>query len=490
MSDRRNGSRRAADTRTLPHNLEAEKGVLGSILIENAGYDKVAGLLDARHFFRDAHRRIYTVFGDLVKAQTPIDLIPVKEALAARRDRPGGDDWLEEVGGPAYVASLVDGVPRAYNIRYYAEIVREKAALRKLIDVGDWLIQAAYDQQRGPHQLLNEADLKLTSLAVASKLAMGAVELGAALSGLTEDLDQRILRRGQITGFPTGSKNLDAFTHGWQRRHMVVIAGQTSFGKSVLALNTALAIAQAGGRVVYYSYEMPARDLQYRLLSQLTAVIADQEPDGYAAVPLTAMLWGNIRSEREWAAVRWAYKVMESLPIEINDSSSRSIADARAECRQIKAERGLAAAVFDHFQLTDSDEGENRTQQLGDNSRRIQDLGHELDIVTLTLSQLTVDAKDANREPQLEDLRECKSLGHDANLVIMLHPYKPSEARGDLSVVPFKALIRKNRGGRLGLVTMNLERDYVRFVEAEPPAKEAPAPRAEKQKAHKSPTMW
>jgi replicative DNA helicase len=154
--------------------------------------------------------------------------------------------------------------------------------------------------------------------------------------------------------------------------------------------------------------------------------------------------------------------------------------DVRAECRQIKADRGLDAIGLDHFQLMDGVDGENRTQQLAGVSRKIQGLGHELDVVTFTASQLTLPPSDAHREPQTEDLRECKSLGHDANIVAMLHPYKPSEARSGASVVPFKLLFRKNRGGGLGTVTLNLERDLTRFVPAEPPPPPVRAPKATK----------
>lgn len=470
-------ARRKIDQQRTPANTEAERSVLGSLLIENGGYDQIASQLRPEDFYNVYHGRIYRVMGEVLGKGIPLDLVSLKHALDSVV-LPSGESGLEDVGGPAYIASLVDGVPRSVNIRYYAEIVRTMAALRNLAEVGKWLTQTANDQQLGPHQIVNECDLKLTTLATTSKLAMGAVSVGDALSAYNAVIQERYERKGQIAGFPTGFPKLDLYTHGWQRRKMVVIAGQSSFGKSILALQTAVSIAQAGGRVVYYSYEMPRQDLLDRLHCQLSGI------------PLERILWGNIRTDQEWAAFRAAQVIAEALPLHINDGTSRSIADARAECRQIKAEHGLAAVVFDHFQLTDNEDGENRTQQLSNNSRRIQELGHELDIVTFTLSQMTVSKEDLGREPQLEWVKDCKSLVNECDMCLMLHPYKHSEVRDDVEVIAMKGLIRKNRGGKTGRVTLNLERDYVRFVEAEPPAKEPAPPKEPKAKKIASPDRW
>lgn len=452
----------------LPNNIDAEKSVIGSLLIENKGYDQIASTLATKDFFRDAHRKIYAACSTLMERGTALDLRTLAEELQVR-------GLLDDVGGPAYVASLVDGVPRSTNIKYYAEIVREKSAQRALIKIGDGLTKAAYAGSSTARELIAETDSKLTTLATDAKLGSGAVPLADDLSGLMADLDYRVQHKGQVSGLPTGFPELDLLTHGWQRRQMVVIAGQTSFGKSVLALNLAHAIAKGGHRVVYYSFEMDRKELEYRLLSSI------------AEIPLTRILWGHL-SEREYVKLSHAMEEMHSLPLEINDGSSRSVTDVRSECRQIKADRGLAAIVLDHFQLMDGVEGENRTQQLGGVSRAIQKLGPELDVTTFTLSQLTLSGAEAAQEPHLEHLRECKQLGHDANACFMLHPYKPSEARSEIAVVPFKLLCRKQRGGRLGVVPLHLERDYVRFVPGEAPKAEPKEPKAEKPK--KSPPVW
>ena len=457
-------SRRADEVaaRVLPHNLDAEKSVLGALLIDNTGFDQIAGWLEPAHFYRKAHRDIYAAIKDLSERGRPMDLRTVAEALITAKQ-------FEDVGGAVYLGALVDGVPRSTNVRYYAETVREKAALRRLIKIGTTLVDRAYEADEGPQALITQTDLALTSLATDAKWSTGAVPLADGLGALSTELAKRIEHRGQIVGVSSGLPTLDLITHGWQPRKMIVVAAQTSFGKSVFALDQARAFAQAGQRVVYYSFEMPKEDLHWRLMSSLSGV------------PLTQMGWGNVRGT-EFAKIADAQEVMATLPIEFNDSSSRSILDIRAECRQIKADRGLGAIFIDHFQLMDGTDGENRVQQLANISRRIQSLAQELNVPIFVLSQLTLADRDANREPHLDDLRECKSLGHDADQVVMLHPYKPTEARTDASVLPMKLLMRKHRGGRLGCVPLHLERDYVRFVEGEAPA---PVPRENKPKEAK-----
>lgn len=433
----------------MPCNLDAERAILGALLIENTAYDQIAGQLETAHFFRDAHRKIYEALTSRLSAQQATDLVSLKEELDRR-------SVLEDVGGAAYIGALVDGLPRSTNVRYYAEIVREKALLRRLIKVGSGLIEKAYAGSQAVTAIVAELDESLLSVALQARVASGPVPLAEGLPALTRDLDARVAKRGQIIGLPSGFPGLDALTHGWQRRKMIVIAGQTSFGKSVLALCVARAVAEAGERVVYYSFEMERQELEYRLLSSLSSI------------PLTQILWGNL-SESEYRRLAAAMEVMHGLPLEITDSAGRTVAEVRAECRQIRGERGLGAVVLDHLQLMHGP-GETRYEMFAGISTGVKGLANELDVPVFALSQLTLSDKDGLREPQLDDLRECKSIGHDADMVLMLHPYAPKEARTDVAVVPMKLLMRKQRGGRLGVVPLHLERDYVRFVEGEAPA--------------------
>ena len=450
--------------RPQPSNVEAEKAVIGALLIENDAYGAM-GPLSAQEFFRDAHRKIFDAISFLLNSGRAADLVALKNELDSR-------GLLEDVGGPAYVASMVDGVPRSTNVKYYAEIVREKSRLRRLCKVGTALADAAIGANADSRELVTRTDQQLTDVAAGSRISVGPVALADGLPALMADLDRRVSRRGQIVGLPSGFPSVDLLTHGWQRRKMIVIAGQTSFGKSVLALQCALAAARSGARIIYYSFEMERQELEYRLWSSLSEI------------PLTRILWGNL-TETEYAALSAAMESMHGLPLEIHDGAGRTVADAKAECRQIKADRGLDGVVFDHIQLM-TGPGDSRYEMFAGISTGIKALATELDVPIWALSQLTLGGdREANREPQLDDLRECKSIGHDADIVAMLHPYNPKEARTEAAVVPMKLLFRKQRGGRLGLVTLNLERDYVRFVEAE-----APAPVVKEAKARKSPSKW
>lgn len=439
--------------RKQPHSLEAERSVLGSLLIENDGYDKISSQLETKDFFRDAHQKIFEAIGTLLGDGKPADLRLVCEELIRRR-------LLDDVGGATYVSELVDGVPRAVNIKYYAGIVREKSAMRRLIKIGSRLVEQAYVGEDGPQALIQHTDVALTALSSDAKWNTGAVPICDSMGALADELARRIERRGQINGVSSGLPSLDLLTHGWQPRKMVVVAADTSFGKSVFAIDQAIAFARAGQRVVYYSLEMPKEDLHWRMLSSLSGI------------PLNQMTWGNITTDAQFRAIANAQEAMADLPIEINDTV-RSIHDMRSECRQIKAERGLGAVVIDHFQLMDGVEGENRTQQLANISRRTQTLASELGVTLFVLSQLTL-TEQTTGEPQLGHLRECKSLGHDADQVLMLDPHDKAKARTEQPVITMKLLMRKNRGGSLGRVWVDLERDYVRFVEGSEPVRAEP----------------
>lgn len=444
------------DTRVLPHDLEAERSVLGAILIDNSVFSSVAAVLGPQHFFRAAHRTMAKVIWALCDKGQEADLLTVKDGLDKLKA-------LEDIGGLAYLAGLVDGVPRSTNARYYAGIVREKARLVALIRAGSRVVDAAYDAQQEAAEIARTADAELSILTKASATG-GAEVLEAGLRTLSADLERRCERKGQISGWPTGFPMIDNLTRGWQARKMIVIAGRTSMGKSVFALNTATAVAKAGGRVLYYSFEMEKIELHQRLLASLSGVVLDRILGGH----LTPVELRNIAEAQE---------VMATLPIEINDTPSMSMLDIRAEARQCKADRGLALVVIDHIQLVDGGGDENRTQELTTISRQCKVLAGELEVPVMVLSQLSRGDKDQNKAPQLHDLRECGAIEQDADFVGMLHPYNPALADTDASVIPTQFLIRKQRGGRKGVVALDLQRDFAQFVHAEPPA---PAPPKEK----------
>lgn len=447
------------DARVLPHDLEAERSVLGAILIDNSVFSSVAAVLGPQHFFRAAHRTMAKVIWALCDKGQEADLLTVKDGLDKLKA-------LDDVGGLVYLAGLVDGVPRSTNARYYAGIVREKARLVALIRAGARVVDAAYDAQLEAVEIARTADAEL-SILTRQSAAGGAEVIGAGLSTLSADLERRCERKGQISGWPSGFGMIDNLTRGWQARKMIVIAGRTSMGKSIFALNTATAVARAGGRVLYYSFEMEKIELHQRLLASLSGVVLDR------------ILGGHL-SPIELRSIADAQEDMATLPIEINDTPSMSMMDIRAEARQCKADRGLALIIIDHIQLVDGGGDENRTQELTAISRQCKVLAGELEVPVMVLSQLSRGDKDASKEPQLHDLRECGAIEQDADFVGMLHPYDPKLADTDASIIPTKFLVRKQRGGRKGVVALDLHRDFAKFVDAEPPI---PAPVTKERKA-------
>lgn len=452
--------RRADDAlRELPCNLEAERSVIGSLLIENKGYELIAGKLKPEAFFRKVHRQIYAACCRLLDAGKPLDFVALCEALGPE---------LEDVGGPAYIGSMTDGVPRATNIEYYADLVIEKALAVGLIRYGQQVVERAYADRDAVRDQIRDAELHLSVMSQATE-AHSLQSVPSMLPALTARIAKRVERRGQISGWPTGFPELDLYTHGWQPGHLIVIGGRTSHGKSALALQFATTIARAGGRVAYFSFEMGEAAMMDRLQSALSV------DEGGKGVPITASHWGNYGKD-EYRRVAAAQEAMHGIDnLEFSFYGSRQVVDVERQCRAVKADRGLAAAVVDHFQLIDV-EGENRTQQLALVSRRLQNLARDLDITLFVLSQLTLsDAKDGNIEPDVDHIRDCKSLGHDAHDVFMLHPHKAADARSEVPVVLMKLLIRKQREGRLGRVWLDFERDYMRFTQSAEPRPEPKA---------------
>ena len=453
-----------------PANLEAERAVLGAILIDNAAFHLVASL-PPKVFFRKAHREIWTALHGLCDAGQPADLVSLKNALGEK---------AEDVGGAAYLGSLVDGVPRSTNVRYYADIVREKARLRLLRKIGRTLEEKATSGRVPSAELMRDTDTALLALATSHGQTVRAIPLSDSLSALTADLARRVERKGQLIGYPTGFRVVDSLTLGWQRRKMVIIAGRTSHGKSVMALHVARAIAETGARVVYFSLEMERQELEYRLLSALS---------GY---PLSKILWGNIPDD-DFAAIATAQETMHGLPLVINDTPSLSVPDMRSECRQMQSEHGLGAVVVDYVQLVRGASGDNRTQELADISRSLAILGKELNVPMMVLSQLSRGEKNAAKPPDLWDLRESGALEQDSDLVAFLHPRKPSDVEGDASLVPMYFLLKKHRGGRRGTAKITLERDCTRFVDDWPmgvddlPDTSSPA---KAKRVARSPNIW
>lgn len=444
------------DARTLPHNLEAERSVLGAVLVHNPVMEQLAGVLTADDFYRDAHRRIYRAIQRIIdERRAEADFVTLKEELARAGD-------LDEVGGPAYVASLADGVPRATNVRHYASIVKEKAMLRALIFAANKVLLDAYAAEETPAVLVQQADKLLLDVQRAT-LSHRLEDVRGAVPRIMADLEHRTRNRGELLGLATGFKSLDELTLGWQPGDLNIIAARPSIGKTTFVLNTAIAASQAGKRVVIFSLEMRRKQLEYRLLSTLSNV------------PLTRMLTGFLGS-KDYEGISAGLELLAATNILIDDRSAQPVTSMRGASRRLRNEGGLDLIVIDYVQLVPGalDGKASRNEQVTDISRRLKELADECNVPVLLVSQLSrANEKRADPRPRLSDLRESGALEQDADAVIFLHRAN-HRVGGETELI-----IEKQRNGPTGTVMLSMDRDTTTFTDAglaPEPVQPAPKP--------------
>lgn len=430
--------------RTLPHNLEAERSVLGAILLHTEAYNLVAATLKPSHFFREAHRRIYqAIEAAHEKPDAAIDLVLLKDTLERRGE-------LEEVGGPVYIAALVDGVPRSMNVEHYAEIVRELAVYRETIYAANKAVADAYEADKPAPMVIADLERRLI------ELSQGQIEgrmttLREATSSLLEEIEYRIAHQGELSGSETGFASINELTSGWQAGDMNIIAARPSIGKTTFAINSAIAAAQSGKRVIYFSMEMTRKQLEFRLLSCLSEV------------PLTRIIGGYIMSQ-EWEKLSNAIGAMAELPFVIDDTPGITPREIRSKVRRRKSiDGGVDIVVVDYVQIMGSDirqRNASKREKIADNALIMQQLAKEEAFALLLLSQLSRKGQDrADPRPQLSDLRDAGELEEYADIVAFLHRKHHREG----GVTNF--IIEKQRNGPSGTVNLTLDRDITRFTD-------------------------
>lgn len=433
-----------ATERALPHNLEAEKCVLGAILIHNDAFNQAAALIDSSDFYRDAHRRIFDAMVSLNERGLAIDLVTLKEELA----RAG---QLEEVGGPAYIAALVDGVPRSTNVEYYARIVKEKATLRSLIHSAGKIMARAYEAEEDADLVLDEAERAIFEIAE-RRIRAGFVPLGDLVHGSLATLERIQEHKGLVTGVPTGFVDLDERTAGLQPSDLIIVAARPSMGKTSFALNVALHVGTKTGLTVgIFSLEMAKEQLFLRLLTTEAGVDAHRFRSGFL-------------SENDYAKLSKALGALAEARVFIDDTPALGVLEMRAKARRLAAEHGLHLLVIDYIQLMQArGRFENRTQELASISRALKGLAKELNIPVMALSQLSrAPEARSDRRPQLADLRESGALEQDADVVLFIYredQYHPTEENQGLAEI----IIGKQRNGPTGTVKLAFIKEYTRF---------------------------
>ncbi len=432
--------------KTLPHSKDAERSVLGAIIIDNRTLDTAQEVLTPDDFYSLSHRKIYTAAADLCRRGVAVDPLTLKAELGRRGD-------LDEVGGQAFLFGLMDGVHKSSNIQHYAENIKEHSRRRDLIRAGLDIASKASDGVLTAQEVLEEAQKQIFGI-TDTTVRSGFAPLMALGQRTLDRLDRLHATESTITGVPTGFRRLDSYTAGLQSSDLILLAARPSQGKTALALDIARNAAEEGKRVGIFSLEMSSDQLFVRMLCSQGKIDAQRLRTGRC-------------SQEEWGDIVRAYAALMALPIHVDDTPALTVFEMRAKARRLKAEVGLDLLVLDYLQLMRSKVrgGGSRYEEVTEISHALKALAKELDIPVLALSQLSraPDQRGKNdHKPQLSDLRDSGALEQDADVVMFIYReevYKPTEENKGLATI----MLEKQRNGPTGRFKLAFNRDCTRF---------------------------
>ncbi len=431
--------------KTPPMNAEAERGVLGSILLMNDAINEVADFLRPAHFYSDANQRIYTAIHSLYEDGVHgIDVVTLAEELSRRKE-------LENIGGPQYLHKILESVPHAAHIKYYAEIIQEKFVQRSLIQSCTEILRDAYDPACETDTILQQAEQKIFSI-LEDQEKTDNFDINSILMDTWDRLNERMAKdEGSITGIPTGFIDFDTKINGFQPSELVILAARPSMGKTALVCNWAEGAARLSQKsVLLFSLEQSRLELAERLLCLQSQVNGHQVRSG----DLT---------DAERDALLKASQEISELPIYIDDKPGRTVAQISAIARRIKRRDSLGIIIIDYLQLLEpEDKNQPREQQIAQMSRRLKFLAKELSVPVIALAQLNrgVELREDKR-PRLADLRESGAIEQDADLVCFLH--RPDAYDAEDSPGLAEVIIAKHRSGPTGIIPLTWRAQYMRF---------------------------
>jgi len=436
--------------RVPPHSIESEQSVLGGLLLDNAAWDRIADFINADDFYRYDHRLIFQTIIKLISASRPADVITVYEALNAL----GRSD---EVGGIAYLNALAQNTPSAANIRRYAELVRERGVLRKLITVADEISGNAFNPQgKEVKQMLDEAESKILAIAEeGARGKQGFQEIQPLLKQVVERIDELYSRENpnDITGVPTGFADLDKMTSGLQPGDLIIVAGRPSMGKTAFSINIGEHVAiESGLPVAVFSMEMGGAQLAMRMLGSVGRL--DQH----------RLRSGQLNDE-DWPRLTHAIQKMNDAQLYIDETPALNSIELRARARRLSRQCGkLGLIVIDYLQLMSANNsGENRATEISEISRNLKGLAKELNCPVIALSQLNRSLEQRpNKRPVMSDLRESGAIEQDADVILFIYRdqvYNPdSPDKGTAEII-----IGKQRNGPIGSVRLTFMGEYTKF---------------------------
>ncbi len=432
-----------APLRSMPHNLEAEQSVLGSMLIDKAAIAAAAETLEGEDFYRDSHKIIFKSIKELYQKDIPVDMITLIEHLRST-------EKLDEAGGISYITEISGSVPSTANLTSYIQIVEDKSILRRLIRSATEIIETSYNKQDDVDAVVDLAEKNVFNISE-KKNTSDFESMSTVLERGFEEIERIYNNKGETTGVPSGFKDLDEKTSGFQSGDMVLIAARPSMGKTTFALNLAQhAALRAGKSVAIFSLEMSKEQLAYKLLC------------AEANVDMLKLRTGNL-DERDWENIARASGPLADAKIFIDDTAGVSIMEMRSKCRRLKMEHGIDMILIDYLQLMSGSGGESRQQEVSEISRSIKAIAKELKCPVIALSQLSrAPEQRADHRPMLSDLRESGSIEQDADLVMFLYrdEYYDKESE-DKNVA--ECIIAKQRNGPVGTVKLAWLGQYSKF---------------------------
>ncbi len=440
--------------RPLPHNLEAERSILGAVLLDNHSLNAAVEKLRSEDFFLPQHRHIFERMIQLAEKQQAIDIVTLMDDLARRGD-------LDSAGGVAYLSQLADGLPRATNVEHYARIVKEKAVLRNLAFSAAAIQEQALAGGDDADVILDRAESTIFQIAE-DRVRAGLIGVKELVRDNFERLERIFSEGRRITGLATGYAGLDNETAGLQPSELVILAARPSMGKTALALNIAENVAVRNREpVAVFSLEMSKESLLLRMLASEARVDAHKFRTGHMG-------------RDDWNKITRALTSLGDAPLWIDDSASSTVLEMGAKARRLKRDRGLSLMIVDYLQLvvpTNTGRGTNRQEEVSSISRALKGLAKELKVPVVVLSQLTRAPEREDRKPQLSDLRESGAIEQDADVVLFINRpnfYKtdlPEEDRNKAELI-----IAKQRNGPTGNLNFVFLARHTRFEEAAPDA--------------------
>ena len=428
-----------------PQNLEAERSVLGAMLIEKEAIARAIDFLRKESFYSETHQMIFQTIVEMYDKDKAVDFVTVAEELRKAK-------LLKEVGGATYLSNLINSVATAANVDYYAKIVQEKAILRNLIRAATQIVTDGYTDTKDVSEILDQAEQAIFNI-TQSKVQPGFLPVSEMVHGSIETIENLYKKKEKVPGVPSGFIDLDRKTGGFYSSNLVVIAGRPSMGKTSFCLSIARNVGISESLpVAIFSLEMSREEIVLRLLCSVAKVSMHKVRTGFI-------------DKKDWTPLTNAASILSNAPIFIDDSPAISILEIKARARRLQAERGLALIIIDYLQLMPGRTGraEYRQQDISEITRSLKNMAKELKIPVIAISQLSRETeKRQSKRPQLSDLRESGAIEQDADLVAFIYRedyYDPKNAPPGVTEI----IIGKQRNGPTGSVKLKFLNEYTCF---------------------------